>query len=291
MPVGAAMGGPLVVYRDAGTDTGPSMFDRGVMIADPRFPFNYQPGSASGGRGWVNSEVLVIDTVPSALQPNNIAASQSPGAGAINLVSTSGAGITVGVSLTNSLTGALVTGLLAIDNPQTPVVIGPIQAWDPNELIGRAVRIVSGGSDSGITFTIRGFDIYGFPMTESFAGAAIGTATGKKAFKYIQSVTHTGSVAGTVTVGTTDIIGLPFRMDNWGYANIVVANAFISANTGFVAADTTTPATATTGDVRGTYTLQTPSNGTTNRLIVTQWIAASNLGADTGMFGVAQFSG
>lgn len=283
------MGGPIVVYRDAGTDTGPSMFDRGVMLADPRTPFNYQPGSPSGGRGWINSEMLVIDAVPSQLQAANIAASQSPGAGAITLVSASGAGITVGTSVVNSLTGANVTGLLAIDSAQTPITIGPMQAWDPNELVGRAIRYVSGGNDTGITFTARGFDIYGYPMTETVTGASAGTATGKKAFKYIQTITHTGSVAGTLTIGTTDIIGLPFRMDNWGYATIVMANAFITANTGFVAADTNTP-TATTGDVRGTYLLQTASDGA-RRLIITQWIAASNLGTDAGMFGATQFSG
>jgi len=291
MPAGAAFPGPVVVFREGG-DTGPSLFDRGLMLLDPRSPYNYQPGAAVSGRGWLNSEVVGIDAVPSTAAANNIAANQGgSGAGTFTLVSSSGAGIVVGASVVNALTGITDTGLLAIEQAMTPVTLGPVQAWDPTKAITRGLRMVdTAGGNTGITITIRGYDLYGFPLTEALAGPASGaTVNFKKAFKYIKTVSRSATVTGNLSIGTTDIVGLPFRCDNWGYAQIVFNNAFVTANTGFVAADTNT-ATASTGDVRGTYTVQGGSDGV-KRLVIFQSIPVSNVGTDTGMFGVTQFSG
>ena len=99
-------------------------------------------------------------------------------------------------------------------------------------------------------------------MTETITGANAGTANGAKAWKYISGITHSGSVAGTLTIGTQDVIGLPFQSLRFGRLAINYNNAAITANTGFTAAVVTSPATATTGDVRGTYALQSASDGT-----------------------------
>jgi hypothetical protein len=130
-----------------------------------------------------------------------------------------------------------------------------ISAYDPVHAGLPRHPLVSGSNDSGITFTVSGWDIYGFPMTETITGANAGTANGAKAWKYISGITHTGSVAGTLTIGTQDVIGLPFQALRFGRSAINYNNAWITANTGFTAAVTTSPATATTGDVRGTYAL------------------------------------
>lgn len=141
-----------------------------------------------------------------------------------------------------------------------------ITLFDPNQGICRAVNITAGGGAAS-NYTVRGYDIYGQFMTETIAhpgGAA--TANGKKAFKHIVSVTPSVTNAGqSISVGTTDIIGINFRSDFWEYMDIFSAGSFITANTGWTVADATLPATATTGDVRGTYALQTASNfdGTT----------------------------
>jgi hypothetical protein len=284
----AVTNGPMLAFREGDRSfAGPSMFDFSVAMLDPRSAFSY-PGQTP--RGFLNAELLTIDAVPVALAAANISASASPGAGAIVLVSTSGAGVTVGGTVVNALTGVTDTGLLVLDTAMTPLALGPGGLWDPSKIIARALRFVSGGNDSGITFTVRGYDIYGFPMTETVTGGNVATANGKKAWKYIKTITHTGSVAGTLSIGTTDIIGLPLRCDTWGYANIMWNNVFVTANTGFVAADTNT-ATATTGDVRGTYTLQGAASNGTLRLIIQQSLMAAALGADTGIFGVTQFSG
>jgi hypothetical protein len=290
--------GPSITYGQAPGDyngqRAPSLYDQGAGLLDPRTLFTYQPGQSefSPVCGWYSGGGLVcIDAVPAALAANNIAASQSPGAGAITLVSSSGAGVTVGASVVNAATGALVTGLLALDGAGGRVSYGQtatIQLWDPAKMLSRCLRFVSGGNDSGITFTVTGFDIYGQPMTETITGANAGTANGAKAWKYISTITHSGSVAGTLTIGTRDVFGFPLRQDIWGYADIIWNNAFVTANTGFTAADTTSPATATTGDVRGTYGVQSASDGT-KRLVMFLSIPPSNAGTVAGVLGVTQF--
>lgn len=133
--------------------------------------------------------------------------------------------------------------------------------FDPTQAIARAVSITGNLGSVAQNFTVRGYDVYGQAMTETiaFAGGAATTA-GKKAFKYISSVTPASTDAGhTLSVGTTDVLGMNVRTDFWEYMDLFVAGAFVTASTGWTVADVATP-TATTGDVRGTYALQTASN-------------------------------
>jgi hypothetical protein len=294
--------GPLVIFGQAGTqpyggyngERGPSLFDQAAGLLDPRPFYAFQPGQAVGAPtlyGHVGGDYVVIDQVPSAISAVNISASASPAAGAIVLVSTSGAGITAPVSITRADTGATVTGLLAIDVQHTPVTFGTdasVHVWDPTKSVARNVRYTSGGNDTGITFTCNGFDVYGFPMTETTTGANAGVASGAKAFKYISSITHTGSVAGTLSIGTGDVYGLPLRSDQWGYDRITWNATTAVANTGFVAAVTTT-ATALTGDVRGTYAVQGAASNGTLRLVVIHTPSVAQISTIAGLYGVTQF--
>ena len=153
---------------------------------------------------------------------------------------------------------------------------GTIQVWNPGDMISRAVSITSTTSQVVQTFTVNGLDVYGYPMTEviTLSGTTATTTNGKKAFKYIQSVTPSVTDAtGNYSVGTQDIVGFPLRSDNYQVGadfdvTMMFNNATIASATGYTAAVLTTPTNAT-GDVRGTYALQTASNGTL-RLIVTQ---------------------
>ena len=305
----SAFDGPLVVFPQLNTsslvennpEAGPSVFNHGIALGDPRAPqFAYVPGQNFGKQvsGWVSLSCQTIDQVPYTTTANNIAAAQTATAGtAMTLVSASATGITAGVTITNSLTGAVVTGLLAIDSAMTTVTFGSagtIQIWDPTKAISRNVTITSNASDTVGTYTVRGYDIYGYPLTETLTGAngTSGTtaiANGAKAFKYIASVTPAGTLNSTgATVGVGDVFGLPIRADRASELVSYVGNTAIIASTGFTAAVTTT-ATATSGDVRGTYGLQSSSNGVL-RLVVRQSPKVGNLNqATTGLLGVAQF--
>lgn len=268
-----ANSGPLVIYgqasfADYNSQIGPSSFVVGAMLPDTRK--NYDLGNAvtTPMYGWYSTgDIPVINYAPSAISAVNIAAAQTPTAGTpLTLVAATGAGITVGASSTNIVTGVVTTGLLAIDGVPGFLPFGTdstIQCYDPTKAVARAVRITSAGNDSTATFTVSGFDVYGQPMTSTVTGANAGVATTLKAFKFVKSVTPAGTLSGSnVSVGTADVYGFPLRADSFYQVGIVWAGSWITANAGFVAAVATSPATATTGDVRGTYATQSASNGT-----------------------------
>jgi hypothetical protein len=299
--------GPLVTFgpdfpANSNPEAGPCLFYQGMGILDPRTAYTYYPGQNFGAPmyGFCAGTYLLCDQVPSTIATANIAALQSPGAGAIVLVSTSGAGITAGVTINRADTNTPVTGLLAIDGVMSGVAFGQagtVKLWDPTKAVSRAVQISSGGNDTGITFTVNGFDVYGFPMSENITGASGAAASGKKAFKYISSITHTGSIAAAVSVGTTDIYGFGLAADTLIYTDIVWNNLFsttvtvpFSSGSGYVFADTTSPATKTTGDVRGTINIGTavPSNNSRRlQIFITPSVARLSQGT-TGLFGVTQ---
>ncbi len=301
-----AFKGPVNVFGNLPTGRGvaadyneqrsPSAFDMGVGLADPRAAFAYNPGNVSyDSYGWLGAnDVVILDQVPSTITVTAIAASQAPVAGTpLTLVSSSAAGITAGVSVVNASTGRTGTGLLAIDGALgyvQPGAAGGNRFWDPTKAMARAVAIASDGDDRSATYTVRGYDVYGYPMTETITGANAGTANGKKAFKYIASITPAGTIASVaLTVGQSDIIGFMLRVDRFQYLKIYSPDTtLISATTGWLAAVTTDPATAITGDVRGTYALQTASNNT-RRLVVTARVSLANIQSATGLTGVTQF--
>jgi len=207
----------------------------------------------------------------------------------------SGAPVAAGTSgSTITITASFANGAQALavpQNAQTPSVY----LWNPQALLGRAVTVTGGSGASTVTFTVRGYDIYGYPMTENITGAVSSTATGKKAFKFIKSVTPGAtSAGGTFSIGTSDVIGLPLRADSFGELVVnagasLTATTLVTAATGFVASDQTF-ATATTGDVRGTYALQTASSTSANRYVIRQTPQAYNVGSIAGLLGTTQFA-
>ena len=173
---------------------------------------------------------------------------------------------------------------------------GSVQAWNPGDMISRAVSITSTTSQVVQTFTINGLDVFGYPMTEviTLSGTTATTTNGKKAFKYISSVTPSVTDStGSYSVGTQDIVGYPIRTDNFTVGadfdcTMMFNAANIVATTGYTAAVLTSPATSSTGDVRGTYALQTSSNGTL-RYIVTQRPQPAAYGISA-LYGVSQYT-
>lgn len=151
--------------------------------------------------------------------------------------------------------------------------------------VARCVSIVSSNAgDTTQTATVTGTDVYGIPMTETIAFNGTTTVNGKKAFKTVTRVAISAALAGNASVGTTDIFGLPIRADSRNYVLTAWNGAFVTTGT-FVAADTTSPATATTGDVRGTFAVPDAANGTKR---LTLWVFVVDDDTQTGLYGVAQ---
>lgn len=209
--------------------------------------------------------VYVYDIVPAALAANNLATSQNPGSGA-SFTLTAGAGITA--VTVNGQAG------YQLDVP-------------------RAVRIVAAGANTA-TYTISGYDVYGQAMTQTLAAPSTSTVTTTKAFKVITSITNANATAGTngLTVGTADVFGLPFRVTDVAYILSVKWDATLASNAGtFVAAVQTSPATASTGDVRGTFAQTGNASDGSRRLVIAFAIPALGSGPSAtrvGAFGVTQ---
>lgn len=121
---------------------------------------------------------IVFTQTLAAASANNISASQSPGTGAI------------------LINGSAASGGIATLDTQ------------------RRLLITSGGSDAGITFTVKGTNQAGNPITDTFAGGAV-TAQSNLDFKTVTSVTHTGSVASTITIGTNGVGSSLWQITNW----------------------------------------------------------------------------
>lgn len=288
---------------DAGLpyNASPSLDYLGNGLQDHRLRYNVA-NSATGFQavGWFGANpVFALNLVPSAISAVNIAAAAlAVTTVPITLVSASGAGITVlttaaGATLWPSLT-ALTAGLV-IDSIPNPLAFGSkarTGCYDRSKMGARNIRITSaGGDDTGCVFTVRGYDVYGYAMSEAITGANAGVASGKKAFKVVTSITPVGTVGSTtVSVGTGDVFGLPIQCPLWGDMQVHWNSVLITAATGFVVPDVTTPATTTTGDVRGTYAVQsTASDGTrTLQVKIFPSLALCNTNPTIGLFGVAQ---
>jgi hypothetical protein len=132
----------------------------------------------------------------------------------------------------------------------------------------RAVNVDSTDTgDTTQTVTVTGTDYWGQAQTETIALNGTTLVAGQKAFKTITSVIVSAALTGNLTVGNEDIFGLPYRVTDAGYLFRVGWAGALAQDAGtFVAADTAT-ATATTGDVRGTYAPSSAANGT-RRLVI-----------------------
>lgn len=171
--------------------------------------------------------------------------------------------LTVGTVSIFDSTNTLRTGLFAIDTPYIPQVCGVMAAFNPKATLTRNVTVTGSASATGGNITIAGYDLYGVAMSEVIAAPASATTVqGKKAFKYVASATPAFTDAGhNYSVGWGDIVGVNLRNNAWEFTNFYWNGAFITVSTGWLASVGTT-ATTTTGDVRGTYALQSASDGT-----------------------------
>lgn len=205
--------------------------------------------------------VYIFDVAPVTLQTAGLATSANPGSGAAFTLA-AGTGVTSRVRADG-------TTEFVLDTP-------------------RCVTVTATGANTA-TYTILGYDQYGQSMSATIAAPSTSTVATTKAFKTVVSVTNANATAGTngLTVGFNDKLGLPVRVTDVGYVTSVKYNATLAADAGtFVAADTTSPATVSTTDVRGCYTPSGACNGT-KRLVMTIALPAIACGPNATRIGVA----
>lgn len=188
----------------------------------------FYPASApiTGGSYGVPTGPVVA--VTSAITVGN----QPPVVGAATAVAASQSITTPALGLVN---GTLASGGVA--TPDVPRNI--VAAWTGTAIL-----------------TITGTDYYGQTQTEA---SASGTSfTGKKAFATVTAISVSANVTG-FTAGTGNVLGLPFKI----VSGDLFAPVFLdAADAGtVVVGDNTNPATASSGDVRGTYAPAGTLNG------------------------------
>jgi hypothetical protein len=215
---------------------------------------------------------------------------------------TSNANVFTGQFVTVSGTAGGTGSITGYTNPTT-YILSAVTATSATltTTAGGAVASTA-GTITGLTFTlgaaprtvtVSGYDYYGQPMSEAItSSSAVSTAVaGNKAFYQVSSVAINGAPGTAVTVGTTDKLGVPVRIFDRAYAVRMGWDNALANDTGTLTpADMTNPATVSTGDVRGTYTPSSASNGIKRLIacIALPGIAVGPNATRTGALGVTQ---
>lgn len=164
---------------------------------------------------------------------------------------------------------------------------GLLRVHNPAENLARNISVTANSSTSGTAqIIITGYDVWNNLMTELVTASGTTTVFGKKGFKYLASAVPQQTQGASYTLGIGDTFEFPIRADRFEQVTVWAGNTSVVNNVGFTAAATTSPATNTTGDVRGTIQLsgngagtQISQAATTNnvlRLVVQQTPSASS---------------
>lgn len=165
--------------------------------------------------------------------------------------------------------------------------------WTQDVPRNLALVVTHSSAIIAVSVTITGYDTYRNPITETLSVTANGTsktATGKKAFKYIYSIAITSAgnaTTDTIDLGTGALIGVPYQLTSKTDILKCYFDATAASSPAYVIADTTNPATATTGDVRGTVTSSDSFDGTSHFFL---WYWVEDPNSSQGIVGVDPYT-
>jgi len=278
-------------------DSAPSLGYGGMNLIDPRLVWNKYNSSGNGvacaAIGWP-ANGCILDATPAAASATNVAAAANVTSGtAMTLVSSSGNGIIVTSSAFTALPTRTVipSGTLAVGAQMGYLSLGIrdiTMYYDPTKAVTATLKVTGVSGGAGGAFIVRGWDLYGQPMAETItATSGATTVSGLKAWKWIASITPQFTDAHNYSFGTTLTVGLNLAADLAGYVNIWVNGSGYTANPSITVADTTSPATGTTGDVRGTTVL---TNAHTLVYVNLSSARLTTTPLSQGMFGVDNFT-
>lgn len=145
----------------------------------------------------------------------------------------------------------------------------------------------AGASSAAVVATVQGMTNYRELVTATISSTAgTGAYNSAQTMRFVRSIAVSGNTVSGVSFGTADIFGFPYRVDNFADVVLNWSSGLITAVTGFTAAVTTSPATVSTGDTRGTYATQSASNGVK---MLNAFIFIRNPDTTTGAYGVTKF--
>jgi hypothetical protein len=212
------------------------------------------PGAVFAGVGPLG-RVYIFDIVPAAKSATAVCAAQA-----------------VAAAGNATINGASATGGVATFDYARTVNVDSTDAGDTTQ-----------------TVTVTGTDYWGQAQTETIALNGTTLVAGQKSFKTITAAAVSALLTGNLTVGNEDVFGLPYRVTDAGYLLRTGWAGAVANDAGtFAAADTTSPATATTNDVRGTYAPSSAADGS-RRLVLALGLTGLQAGPNatqTGAVGV-----
>jgi hypothetical protein len=212
------------------------------------------PGAVFAGVGPLG-RVYIFDIVPAAKSATAVCAAQA-----------------VAAAGNATINGASATGGVATFDYARTVNVDSTNAGDTTQ-----------------TVTVTGTDYWGQTQTETIALNGTTLVAGQKSFKTITAAAVSALLTGDLTVGNEDVFGLPYRVTDAGYLLRTGWAGAVANDAGtFAAADTTSPATATTNDVRGTYAPSSAADGS-RRLVLALGLTGLQAGPNatqTGAVGV-----
>ena len=199
--------------------------------------------------------IAFYNAIPLTIQTANVAVLQAQTAN-VPLVLAAGTGATLGT---------------APDGSGLPVI-----KFD----VPRGVSLTSGSNLSAGKVLVTGYDQYGQKMTQLMTNASTNTVTSLKAFASILSAVPDTTSASTMSIGSSDLFGLPFYIADAGYIVSVKWNETLAPDAGtFVAGVATAPSTNLLGDVRGTYVPSANASNGTRRLVIAMHLTGAQCGS------------
>ena len=151
---------------------------------------------------------------------------------------------------------------------------------------GREVVIFASGAGTN-NVTINGYDYLGQKVTKTKALNGATPVPFGVAIKRVESIVIASGGAITVSVGTTNALGVPYRINTIERE----MSDGVGQTTGTVVAGTLTdPATAGTGDPRGLYTPTTTPDGIKQIIaiaVLNPWV---NDNGNGGLHGIKQYA-
>ena len=153
--------------------------------------------------------------------------------------------------------------------------------------VPRAVTVTSTGNDSPVNITITGTDAYGQTLVWTTTGPNAAATTSPKAFKTVTQVSVDTAVVSTlIAIGTGDRFGFPLKVAKRSDVLVWWDGTLTTTSSGFTAADST--GSAKSGDVRGTYSVQSAADATK---VLDMIVFSADPDTTDGLFGTAQYSG
>lgn len=151
---------------------------------------------------------------------------------------------------------------------------------------GRTVSVVASGAATS-TVTIIGRDYLGQPMKQTLTLNGTTGVDGTKAFYWLDEIEYGATASVTIDVGWGPGLGLPYKtVKVLSEEDDGAVVATLGTLTGPVLTD---PATATTGDPRGTYDPQTTLDGAAVVTITVLVDSSVNSSDNGGLYGIEHY--